>query len=160
MNQPWFTIRWHEGAVELLDQRLLPSQEVYLHLTCVEDLSVAIETLAVRGAPAIGCAAALGVALGAEESQANHLEGVLGDLREVFIPRIERTRPTAVNLFWALRRMEKVIDGLASRPDASVKTLRLGLIAEAERIVREDVEICRTMGRHGASLVGESEIEA
>ncbi|MAI77604.1 MAG: S-methyl-5-thioribose-1-phosphate isomerase [Myxococcota bacterium] len=155
MNQPWFTIRWHEGAVELLDQRLLPSQEVYLHLTCVEDLSVAIETLAVRGAPAIGCAAALGVALGAEESQANHLEGVLGDLREVFIPRIERTRPTAVNLFWALRRMEKVIDGLAARPDASVQTLRQGLVAEAERIVREDVEICRTMGRHGASLVGE-----
>lgn len=154
-EQAWFTIRWNAGAVELLDQRRLPGDEQYLRLTRVEDLAVAIETLAVRGAPAIGCAAALGVALGAFEFATGNLEAMTSDIRERVIPRLARTRPTAVNLFWALDRMQQVLARLESESGATGQTLREGLAAEAEAIVADDQRICRTLGRHGANLVAD-----
>ena len=90
-SENWFTIRWRSGVVELLDQRELPGEERYLALREVEDLAVAIEELAIRGAPAIGCAAAMGVALGAWHSAASDVAGLVEDLDSRVLPRLERT---------------------------------------------------------------------
>jgi len=149
----WFTIRWSDPCVVLLDQRRLPTEERYLTLGDVESLSRAIESLAIRGAPAIGCAAAMGVALGAATSQAESAARLVVDLEARVFPRLARTRPTAVNLFWALDRMRGCLSRLASAPNASVVSVRSGLIEEAERILEEDVSICRALGRAGADLI-------
>ena len=152
-SEDWFTIRWRSGAVELLDQRELPSEERYLVLREVEDLSVAIEELAIRGAPAIGCAAAMGVALGAWHSEADDVAGLVSDLESRVFPRLERTRPTAVNLFWALERMRGVMARLAAEASASVESVRAGLLAEAETILEGDKATCRAIGQAGIDLV-------
>jgi methylthioribose-1-phosphate isomerase len=119
----------------LLDQRRLPQVEEYLHLSSVEDVAKAIETLAVRGAPAIGITAAYGVVLAAAH----------GEDLEAATARLRRTRPTAVNLAWALDRMAQVA------ADEGRDVARLA--AEARAIHREDVAACRTMGRIGAARV-------
>ena len=123
-----------DAEVVMLDQRRLPQVEEYLRLTRVEQVAEAIESLAVRGAPAIGIAAAYGVVVGAAQ----------GDDPARTAARLRRTRPTAVNLAWALDRMARV----ARRDVAS-------LAAEARAIHREDVAACRAMGRIGAAHVPE-----
>ena len=149
----WFTIRWNSDRVELLDQRELPNEERYLSLTEVEEVAEAIEELAIRGAPAIGCAAAMGVALGAWRSDARDLDAMVGDLESRVIPRLERTRPTAINLFWALDRMRGTLAKLAQAPGASTESLRAGLLAEAETILEDDKAICREIGQAGIDLI-------
>ncbi len=152
-GEEWFTIRWHDGSVELLDQRELPGEERYLVLDQVDELAVAIEELAIRGAPAIGCAAAMGVALGAARSAAQQLEDLIADLDGQVIPRLASTRPTAVNLFWALDRMRAVAGRLAEVPGADADSLRAGLLAEAETILEDDKRICRDIGQVGLEVV-------
>jgi methylthioribose-1-phosphate isomerase len=149
---PWFTLRWSPGGVELLDQRKLPAEERYLVLSSVEEVAEAIESLAVRGAPAIGCAAALGVARGAVTSAATDLTALRADLERA-IARLARTRPTAVNLFWALDRMGREIAIAASAPGASPDSLRKHVVTVACTLVEEDVEICRALGLAGLPLV-------
>jgi len=149
----WFTLRFTGDAVELLDQTRLPAEEHYLRLDEVEDVARAIERLAVRGAPAIGCAAAMGVALGAVRSRATDTAGLVAELREQVIPRLAATRPTAVNLFWALERMSEVAEALAAAPDATPASVRDGLAGEAERLHAADVETCRRIGRSGVAVV-------
>jgi methylthioribose-1-phosphate isomerase len=144
------TIRWKEGCVELIDQTLLPGELVYRECRDVEVLAEAIESLRVRGAPAIGIAAAFGVALGACEIRESGREAFLGEL-EKRIQRLAATRPTAVNLFWALDRMRRVIE--ECRAEESVEVLRSRLVAEALRIQEEDKAICRQMGFKGADLL-------
>jgi methylthioribose-1-phosphate isomerase len=145
----WFTLRWSERGVELLDQRLLPEREEILVCASVEEVARAIETLAVRGAPAIGCAAAFGVALAARTSPARDAAGLAGDV-ETAIRRLGATRPTAVNLFWALERMRgRLAAGRGGAPAA----LRAALLEEAEAVLAEDVAACRALGRAGAALV-------
>jgi methylthioribose-1-phosphate isomerase len=122
-----------DREVVLLDQRELPAREEYLRLDDVEQVAVAIERLAVRGAPAIGIAAAYGVVLAAARGQDLHIA----------IERLRRTRPTAVNLAWALERMARAPNDLAA------------LAAEARAIHREDVAACRAMGRIGAAHVAD-----
>jgi len=152
-DSSWFTLRWNDGAVELLDQTLLPTEERYLRLAEVEGVADAIERLAVRGAPAIGVAAALGVALGAVRSKASDAASLRDDLHEQVIPRLRGTRPTAVNLFWALDRMQALVDDLASAPGAGVDGIRAALVEEAERILADDIETCRAIGRAGVEVV-------
>ncbi len=135
----WHTMRWRGDHLELLDQRLLPGEERYLSLASVEEVARAIEDMAVRGAPAIGCAAAFGIALAAGE----------GSALEAAFDRLASTRPTAVNLFWALGRMREAL----ARLDLATTDLATALAEEAQRIHDEDVETCRAIGRHGASLV-------
>ncbi len=149
----WFTLRWRDDTVELLDQRRLPGEEHYLELTTVEDLAQAIECLAIRGAPAIGCAAAMGVALGAVRSAASDVGALIEELEAQVFPRLERTRPTAVNLFWALDRMRELIGRLTAAPGSDLDSLRRALVEEAQRILEQDRENCRALGRAGASLV-------
>jgi methylthioribose-1-phosphate isomerase len=150
----WFTVRWSEEGVQLLDQRELPGQEIYLTLRSVEEVAGAIESLVVRGAPAIGCTAAMGVALCAVVSPAGNLSELRADL-QAGMERLARTRPTAVNLFWALRRMGEVLDAELARPEASLPSVRDRLVREAQAILDEDVAACRALGEFGVPLVPE-----
>lgn len=148
----WFTLRWDQDAVVLLDQRELPVSETYLRLREVEEVAQAIESMVVRGAPAIGCTAAMGIALAATRISVDDL-GEFEDALGPAFDRLAKTRPTAVNLFWALGRMRAVLRGAISEPDASVASVRSRLVEEAERILVEDVETCRAIGREGLQLV-------
>jgi len=144
-------VRWAHDRLELLDQTLLPMREVVRHYARWEDVADAIRMLVVRGAPAIGVAAAYGVVLAARESHAATFDALLADLENA-IKGLAATRPTAVNLFWALERMRRVALGLAGQTPQAV---RVRLLAEAESIRTEDIAANRAMGVHGAALVPE-----
>jgi methylthioribose-1-phosphate isomerase len=147
----WFTLRWDGDAVLLLDQRRLPREEQVVRLATVEEVARAIETMIVRGAPAIGCTAALGVALAAVRAK-NDAAALRRDAAAAG-ERLARTRPTAVNLFWALGRMRAALD--AGAPDADAAALRERLVGEAQRIVAEDVAACRAIGQAGLAAIPE-----
>ncbi len=140
---------WAHDRLMLLDQRLLPTQEVERAYRRWEDVADAIRTLVVRGAPAIGVTAAFGVALAARESRATTFDGLWVDL-EAATKGLAATRPTAVNLFWALERLKRV--ALAAR-DVPLDGVRARLLAEAQAIRDEDIAANRAMGAHGAALV-------
>ena len=135
-------ISWEESRLSLLDQRRLPSSVEFLKCEAAEEVAVAIETLAVRGAPAIGIAAAFGVALEARGGRAEALRAV---------HRLAVTRPTAVNLFWALRRVEERMKTVPE--DAPGDALFSIVLEEAKAIQREDLEGNRALGRAGAALL-------
>ncbi len=137
------TLEWLEDGLELLDQTLLPVEERYVVCGDVEAVADAIERLVVRGAPAIGVAAAYGVVVGARAAPAGDVRGAVARADE----RLRRTRPTAVNLFWALDRMARAAEDL---PEDGLAD---GLLAEARRIHEDDTVRCRSMGRHGALLL-------
>jgi methylthioribose-1-phosphate isomerase len=146
------TVAWLGDRVLLLDQRRLPTEEVALECRTWEEVAEAIRTLAVRGAPAIGVTAAFGVALAALASPAATADDLIGDL-ESAIKGLAATRPTAVNLFWALERMRRHAVEHRMLP---VATLRAELVAEAEAILEEDIAANRRLGAHGAALVPEA----
>ena len=153
MSRPdWFTMDWSDEGVVLLDQRRLPSEEFYLTLRTTEEVAEAIESMAVRGAPAIGCTAALGMARAAVTSAAGDLEGLARDLAAAD-ERLRRTRPTAVNLFWALDRMGKTAHQAARVAGAGVDEVRAALVRDARAVVAEDLEACRSIGRASLPLV-------
>ena len=137
------TVAWQDEGVVMVDQRRLPAEEVYVRCTTPEEVAAAIRDMVIRGAPAIGVAAALGLALavhGGEGGAAfERAAGLLG-----------ATRPTAVNLFWAIERMRRRFRGLEA---AEGEALRGGLLQEALAIEAEDVEACRRMGDLGAELL-------
>jgi len=149
VTAPIAPVRFTGGRLILLDQTLLPGREVEREYTRWEDVADAIRTLVVRGAPAIGVAAAFGVVLAARESRATSADALLSDL-ETAVKGLAATRPTAVNLFWALDRMRGVADTLRER---SLDEARARLLAEAEAILAEDVAANRALGDHGAALV-------
>jgi len=142
-------IRWEGGALVLLDQTKLPTEEVERAYAAWPDVAEAIRTLVVRGAPAIGVAAAFGVVLAARASRATNHAGLLADLEEA-IKGLAATRPTAVNLFWALDRMRRLVVASADVPPAR---LRDRLLEEAHAILAEDLAANQAMGAHGAALV-------
>ena len=148
----WFTLRWSDAGVVMLDQRLLPEREEYLVCETLEQVAQAIESLAIRGAPAIGCAAAFGVARAAVLSPARSVDALATDVAAA-AQRLARTRPTAVNLFWALERMRRCFDAARTEAGASPTTLRAALLREAQAVLAEDVAACRRLGRAGAVLV-------
>ena len=148
----WFTLRWDEGALVLLDQRELPTAEKYLRLHDVEGVAMAIESMVVRGAPAIGCTAAMGIALAAAATLREDSADFERALRPAF-DRLAKTRPTAVNLFWALGRMREALRAAVSAPGATVSTVRGRLLEEAQTILVEDVETCHAIGRQGLALI-------
>jgi len=136
-------------AVRIIDQTLLPGELRMLDLTTIPDVCEAIVSLRVRGAPAIGCAAAAGVAMGAGRSGAVDVIGVREELA-VVIEQLAATRPTAVNLFWALKRMGKTIQGAATD---TCGMLADRLAAEARAIIEDDLQRCTAIGRHGRELI-------
>jgi methylthioribose-1-phosphate isomerase len=144
----FFTVRLEADAVVLLDQRRLPEAEVYLRLSSGEDVARAIEDMAVRGAPAIGVTAAMGVAIELERAPDAGLEATL----ERVVARLGRTRPTAVNLRWALERMRAELAPALAR-GAGARELRAQAREAAQRIADEDVASCRAIGDAGAALL-------
>jgi len=145
-------ISWTDGRVDILDQRALPQRIRYLRCDHVERLARAIESLSIRGAPLIGIAAAYGLALGVWRAKGSEVARLFRRSKE----RLARTRPTAVNLFWALTRMEAKFHELSS--DAGLQNIKRGLLAEAKRIHQEDAEICRRIGSHGAKLLSKGSV--
>src|SRR5215472_10944467 len=144
-------VRWDGERLMLLDQTRLPTQEIEHACRSWRDVAEAIRSLVVRGAPAIGITAAFGVALAARESQADDFDALLTDLEEA-IKGLGNTRPTAVNLFWALARMRRVALAHRDRPLGEIESR---LLAEAQTILDEDIAANRAMGAHGAELVPE-----
>jgi methylthioribose-1-phosphate isomerase len=142
-------VRWAHDRLELLDQTLLPQREVVRHYARWEDVADAIRMMVVRGAPAIGVAAAYAVVLAVRESHATTPDALFADL-EVASKGLAATRPTAVNLFWALDRMRRTALACAGQPAEAV---RARLLAEAEAIRTEDIAANRAMGVHGVALV-------
>jgi len=142
-------VRWEHDRLVLLDQRLLPGQELERVYGRWEDVADAIRTLAVRGAPAIGVAAAFGVVLAARASTATTFSALAADL-DVALKGLAGTRPTAVNLFWALDRMRRTLEPLAPAP---LDEVRARLLKEAHAILDEDLAANHALGDHGAALV-------
>ena len=142
-------VRWEHDRLVLLDQRLLPGQELERVYGRWEDVADAIRTLAVRGAPAIGVAAAFGVVLAARASTATTFARLAADL-DVALKGLAGTRPTAVNLFWALDRMRRTLESLTGAP---VDDVRARLLKEAQAILDQDLAANRALGDHGAALV-------
>jgi methylthioribose-1-phosphate isomerase len=145
------TIEWRDNTVIMIDQTLLPGEEVYNTYYDYKAVAEAIKGMIIRGAPAIGVAAAMGIALGARDIIADTHESFFGQLENV-CDVIGRTRPTAVNLFWAIERMKRVAEANRS---CKLDQLREVLKEEAIRIEQEDQTICRNIGKWGATLVPE-----
>jgi methylthioribose-1-phosphate isomerase len=150
MEDNFVTVAWTSaGTVRLIDQTRLPAEEVYVECRTIEEVAEAIRTMRVRGAPAIGVAAAMGLALGAQTIPAGSFEeffqalGRMGTL-------LTGTRPTAVNLAWGVRRLLSLAQ--KSR-DLSLPEIKAALVAEAKAMQEEDIRINRSMGQHGQSLV-------
>ena len=142
----------NEAAVALIDQTRLPLVVSELRYHDYRDLAAAIKTMKLRGAPAIGVAAAYGVALAAMQSQATDTATLQGEIAQA-IADLAETRPTAINLFWALSRMRELAVRLGA--DSDVAAMQAGLLTEAKAIEAEDDAACRAMGRHGATLISD-----
>ena len=145
------TIEWRDDAVVMIDQRKLPASEVYVNCKTAAEVAKAIKTMVIRGAPAIGVAAAMGIALGMRRSNATGTKQFTTEFQRT-CDLMAGTRPTAVNLFWAIDRMKQTF-AEAAQGGSSVEELKQRLESEARTIHDEDVESCRTMGAHGAALV-------
>src|SRR5262245_32708937 len=150
-NPMFETVAWSPEGVVLIDQRVLPTQEVYLTLHTPEEVADAIRTMVVRGAPAIGVTAAMGAALGAVQSAGLAPDAFAARFDEV-CSLLAGTRPTAVNLFWGIERMRRAFH---ARRDAGDKPPAIAgaLVREAAAIKEEDIAACRAMGQFGGALV-------
>ena len=146
---PLPTIEWHDGKVRLIDQTLLPNELKYIECENVDEVWEAIKVLRVRGAPAIGIAGALGTVLGIWNSDAKSFSEFNEQLQKV-TSYLAESRPTAVNLFWALDRMKAVA---GANKDKDIPQLKEILLAEVQKIIVEDKAICRAIGRNGAELI-------
>jgi methylthioribose-1-phosphate isomerase len=145
------TIDWQGDTIVMVDQRKLPGQEIYVRCRTAQEVARAIRTMIIRGAPAIGVSAAMGIALGMQRSTAKGTKQFAVEFQKT-CDMMAATRPTAVNLFWAIDRMKRVFAEAASSGQ-SADQIKERLAAEARLIHDEDVASCRAMGTHGASVV-------
>jgi methylthioribose-1-phosphate isomerase len=145
------TVEWTDQGVVMLDQRLLPNEEKYLTFRSYEEVAEAIKKMVVRGAPAIGVSAAMGLALGAKQSVGTNVADLEDDFKYV-CKAMSETRPTAVNLFWAIERMRIAFAAAKSRT-RTVEDIKQALVDEALAIFRDDLESNRSLGRFGAELI-------
>ncbi len=143
------TVEWQNGKVKMIDQLRLPHEVVILEYDDWRGVADAIKTMKIRGAPAIGAAAAFGLALAAWQNRDKPRPQLLGELGRA-AEALAQTRPTAVNLFWAIQRMSRVANGSGLKTSEAVVN---AVLAEAQHIADEDVAACRTMGRLGAELI-------
>lgn len=145
------TVEWTKDGVRMLDQRLLPTEEVYLMLRSYDEVAEAIKKMVVRGAPAIGVSAAMGIALGANQSVGTSVADLEDDLTYI-CDVMGKTRPTAVNLFWAIERMRATFER-AKKNESDVEAIKKILTAEALAIFHEDIAANRALGTFGAELI-------
>jgi len=143
------TLEWTDAGVRFIDQTKLPTEEVYITATTYQEVADIIVTMVVRGAPAIGVAAGMGVAIGILKSETKDVPALRTDLATIS-KVLAATRPTAVNLFWAIERMNKKFDAVAH---LSVPEIKSALVEEAKKMHVEDVASNQAMGRHGAVLL-------
>jgi methylthioribose-1-phosphate isomerase len=143
------TLEWTDNGVRFIDQTKLPTEESYLVCKTYQQVADAIRNMVVRGAPAIGVAAAMGIALGVRDSKAE-TAGELAQEFRLICDVVGKTRPTAVNLFWAIHRMSEKFERLRVRPIPQIKQ---ALVEEAQRMHAEDIAANQAMGRHGAVLM-------
>src|SRR5438874_4370565 len=147
------TVEWTSEGIQMLDQRLLPTEEKYLMLRSYEEVADAIKNMVVRGAPAIGVSAAMGLALGANQSVGTSAADLEYDFK--FMCKVmEATRPTAVNLFWAVERMRRAFAEARTKTN-DVEEIRKRLIDEALAIFQEDIESNRALGKFGGELIAD-----
>jgi methylthioribose-1-phosphate isomerase len=145
------TVEWTDEGVRMLDQRLLPTEEKYLMLRSYEEVAEAIKKMVVRGAPAIGVSAAMGLALGAKQSVGTSLDDLEFDF-DYMCEVMSQTRPTAVNLFWAIERMRAALRRARAETD-DVEEAKRRLVVEARAIFDQDIEANRALGRFGGELI-------
>ncbi len=167
------TIEWTDAGVRMIDQTRLPAEEVYVICQTYQEVAKAIREMVIRGAPAIGVAAAMGIALGVRDARAEDVAGLSAEFERI-AKTISQTRPTAINLFWAVRRMRRAFDECmgdntkaaqsnASNPELAsmaaeldlIARIRARLIEEAQRVLAEDVAANQAMGVHGAALLAD-----
>ncbi len=145
------TVEWTDEGIRMIDQRLLPTEETYLMLRSCEEVAEAIKKMVVRGAPAIGVSAAMGLALGTKQAVGTNVEDLEQDF-SYFCDIMGATRPTAVNLFWAIERMRDRFRR-ARASGAETDAIKQQLIEEAQLIFQEDIEANRALGRFGGELI-------
>ena len=145
------TVEWTEEGVRMIDQRLLPVEEKYLILRSYDEVADAIKQMAVRGAPAIGVAAAMGIAVGLKQAVGTSVADLEYDF-DFMCDVMSRTRPTAVNLFWAIERMREAFRR-ASATGADVDEIKQRIIVEAQAILDDDIKANRELGRFGGELL-------
>ncbi len=143
------TLEWTNQGIRLIDQTLLPTEETYVTCGTYQEVATAIRDMVVRGAPAIGVAAAMGIALGVRQSTAQDIAGLRTQFGQI-CRTMGETRPTAVNLFWAIRRMQQKFEEAAPQ---GVHTVKVVLVEEAQKMLVEDIAANQAMGRHGAALM-------
>jgi len=143
------SIEWVDGKVIMLDQSKLPFEVTYIKCTDYREVEDCIKTMKIRGAPAIGIAAAMGIALGARDVRAGNFDEFMKGLEPIF-DEILSTRPTAVNIRWAVERIRSFLN---KKKDETVDSLKEHLIDESQRILEEDIEANRTIGRYGAEFI-------
>jgi len=148
-------IRWHKNSIVFIDQTELPLKLRYIRCRDIDVLCEAIKRLRIRGAPLIGVSVALGYALMAINSRSKTLKGLKGDLRTAS-RKLKKTRPTAVNLFWALERMERAF--LRHCRGLAMTEIKKAILKEALCILSEDREMCRMIGKNGARLIKNGDI--
>ena len=146
------TLEWTDAGVRFLDQTKLPLEETYVLATSYQQVADIITTMVVRGAPAIGVSAAMGVALGVKQSKATTIPALSAEVKTI-CDTLAATRPTAVNLFWAIERMRRTYEVLAETPAMDIPTIQTALITEAQQMYDEDIAACKAMGKHGAALM-------
>ncbi|MBD1940750.1 S-methyl-5-thioribose-1-phosphate isomerase, partial [Coleofasciculus sp. FACHB-712] len=139
-----YPVIWNQDRVLLIDQNRLPTEYTFVEISCCEDMAQAIKTMIVRGAPAIGVAAAYGMYLGAREIQSDKREEFLSKLEQI-AEMLRQTRPTAVNLFWAIARMLRT----AYESLGTVEEIKSILLTTAKAINAEDLQTCQAIGDHG-----------
>ncbi len=146
------TLEWTSQGVRFIDQTRLPTEEIYVICQTYQEVAAAIRDMIVRGAPAIGVAAAMGIALGVKQSTAADVASLRTEFGQI-CRAIGETRPTAVNLFWAIRRMQQKFESVANQ---GVQQIKATLVAEAQQMLVEDIAANQAMGRHGATLMPSS----
>ncbi|MBS1815549.1 MAG: S-methyl-5-thioribose-1-phosphate isomerase [Acidobacteria bacterium] len=146
------TLEWTKEGVRFLDQTKLPLEEIYVTATSYDDVATIIRDMIVRGAPAIGVSAAMGIALGVDRSKATSIDDLSKEV-EKMSDVLAKTRPTAVNLFWAIERMRAKYYALASMEGITIPQIKQKLIDEAQRMYDEDIQACKDMGAFGAELL-------
>ncbi len=147
------TIEWDNGRIKLIDQTLLPNEFKYIYCDDLQSIWEAIKSLRVRGAPAIGIAGALGAVLGIWHSSADNYDAFSSELKDA-TDYLATSRPTAVNLFWALDRITHTAEKNSKLSISEIKNI---LLAEAQAIIEEDKVMCRAIGRHGMALLNEND---
>jgi methylthioribose-1-phosphate isomerase len=151
------TLEWTDEGVRFLDQTKLPLETTYVLATTYDEVATVIRDMIVRGAPAIGVSAAMGMALGIDRSTATTVEALTPEVEQMAAVHAG-TRPTAVNLFWGIARLKdlyyKLVAETKGQPEADrLRTIKAGVIAEAKQVYTEDIDTCKTMGRVGQDLL-------